>query len=146
MYTYTHTHTHKTAHACNICNLNLFMFVLSTSCRILSLKNKTKHYSCWNSCKTESLGRDKYTGWEKESLYVQPRSCGLYPWNEQYTCTALPGTWPWASLPSSRTQPTGQGPNRGVFCKVGRWWGRGGGGGEVTQLQQSGLFSKKNHI
>lgn len=80
----------------------------------------------------------------KDSLYAQARSCVLYPWDEQDTCTALPGTWPWASLPPARTQTIGKGPHWGVFFKEvmrKRRWGR-----EVTQLQQSGLFIKKNHI
>lgn len=52
---------------------------------------------------------------------------------------------PRASLPPARTQPVRQDAKLGSFL---------GGGevmeeervGEVTQLQQSGLFNKKNHI
>lgn len=122
-------HTHKTAHACNICNLNLCVRSLHIHVEYFLLKNRTKYYSCWNG-KTESLRRDKYMGWRTDTLHTQPGSCGLYTWAEQDTCTALPGTWLWASLPPARTQPTGQGPNWGDFSKVGevmgkRRWGRG---------------------
>lgn len=63
------------------------------------------------------------------------------------TFAALPGTRPWASLPHLPGHSLQvRGLNWGFFSKVGKGWGRVGGDGEVTQLQQSGLFSKKNHI
>lgn len=134
-------HTHRTAHACNICNLNLCVRSLHIHVEYFLLKNRTKYYSCWNG-KTESLRRDKYMGWRTDTLHSARRLWAIHMvWARHLHCP------PWylaVGFPPTCRQ--GRGQTGEISPRWGRWWGRGGGGGEVTQLQQSGLFSKKNHI
>lgn len=107
---HTHRHTRTTAHAGNICNLRLFV-CSPHSCWIISLKNKTKCYSCQTS---ESTKKRQVVGTlgGNEKCYVQSRSYRLCLCNEQDSLATLLGTC--HELPAHR-------PGHSLWDKGTRW-------------------------
>ena len=89
-------------------------------------------------------------GWGKDTLYIQPRSHGLFAQAEQDTCTALPGTWPWASPQPARIQPTGWGGVGGAnWGDFSRWGGDGekeGGEGELHSYSSQACLVRRSHL